>query len=122
MAGEIEGYGNKMVEREDIMKVPTRSRSPPHLFSFFYPPVLPSCPFFTHLPSLPLLLTPSLARLLMRAGGTIVPLLLVFGNPGLKQSLFTQAVAQPGPSASLRPGQDHIHYRRSTRERKKCKK
>lgn len=76
----------------------------PLLFS----PALPSCPFFTHLPSPLLLLTPSLARLLMRASGTIAPLLPVFGNPGLKQSLFTQAVAQPGPSPSLQLGQDWL--------------
>lgn len=77
----------------------------PHTASF-YPPLLPSCPFFTHLPTPLLLLTPSLGhRLLIRAGGTIVPSLPVFGNPGLKQSLFTQAVAQPGPSPSLQLGQ-----------------
>lgn len=79
--------------------------SPPHTSLFFSPPLLPSCPLFTHLPSPLLLLTPSLVCLLIRAGGTIVPLLLVFGNPGLKQSLFTQAVAQLGPSPSLQPGQ-----------------
>ena len=83
---------------------PRPSPPPPHLF-FFSPPLLPSCPLFTHLPSPLLLLTPSLVRLLIRAGGTIVPLLPVFGNPGLKQSLFTQAVAQLGPSPSLQPGQ-----------------
>lgn len=66
-----------------------------------FTPFFPFCPFYTHLPSLLLLLTPSLLCLLIRAGGTIVPLLPVFGNPGLKQSLFTQAVAQPGPSSSL---------------------
>lgn len=65
----------------------------------------PPPPLFTYLPSPLLLLTPSLVRLLIRAGGTIVPLLPLFGNPGLKQTLFTQAVAQPGPSPSLQLGQ-----------------
>lgn len=65
----------------------------------------PPRPFSTYLPSPLLLLTPSLVRLLIRAGGTIVPLLPLFGNPGLKQTLFTQAVAQPGPSPSLQLGQ-----------------
>lgn len=69
---------------------------------FFFSPLAPFSP--TSLSPL-LLLTPSLVCLLIRAGGTIVPLLPVFGNPGLKQSLFTQAVAEPGPSPSLQPGQ-----------------
>lgn len=81
-------------------QVPTCFCTSPHLF--FFTPLLSSCPF---LPSLFLLLTPSLVRLLMRGGGTMVPLLPMFGNPGLKQSLFTQPVAQPGPSPSLQPGQ-----------------
>lgn len=88
----------------NLCQDPTHSCSPPHLL-FLPPPPLLSCPFFTYLPSPLLLLTPSLVRLLIRAGGTIVPLLPLFGNPGLKQTLFTQAVAQPGPSPSLQPGQ-----------------
>lgn len=88
----------KMIIREAPLTIfsPT-----PLLFT----PLLPSCPFFTHLPSPLLLLTTSLVCLLIRAGGTIVPLLPVFGNPALKQSLFTQAVAQPGPFPSLQLGQ-----------------
>lgn len=90
---------------------PTHSLSGSHSLLFsptplvFTPPLLLSCPFFTYLPSPLLLLTPSLVRLLIRTGGTIVPLLPLFGNPGLKQMLFTQAVAQPGPSPSLQQGQ-----------------
>lgn len=66
---------------------------------FFFSPFSPLAPFFTYLPPLLLLLIPTfLVCLLMRAGGTIVLLMPVFG---LKQSLFIQAVAQPGPSPSF---------------------
>lgn len=67
----------------------------------FTPPHLSPCPLFTYLPSLPLLLTPSLVRFLIRAGRTMVPLLPLFGNPGLKQMLFAKAVPHPRPSPSL---------------------
>lgn len=77
----------------------THSVSPTYTSLVFTPLFTP---FFNYLPSPLLLLNPSLCCLLIRAGGTIVPLLPLFGNPGLKQTLFTQAVAQP---ASLQLGQ-----------------
>lgn len=78
----------------------------PHISHFYplsLPPHLSPCPFFTYLPSPPLLLSPSLVRYLIRAGRTMVPLLPLFGNPGLKQMLFTKAVPHPRPSPSLQP-------------------
>lgn len=79
-------------------QVSTRSCCAPHLF--FLPP-FPLLPLL-HPPPFPASAPhPHLLCLLIRAGGTIVPLLALFGNPGLKQSLFTQPVAQPEPSSSL---------------------
>lgn len=71
--------------------------------SLIPPPHLSPCPFFTYLLSPPLLLTPSLFPFLIRAGRTMVPLLPLFGNAGLKQMLFTKAVPHPRPSPSLQP-------------------
>lgn len=110
----------KMVKKEDTMQVRKKNKirsssfyppqpilyyvpthSPPHLL--FLP--LPFSPLSPISPVSLLVLTPSLVRLLIRGGGTIVPLLPLFGNPGLKQTLFTQVLAQPGPCPSLQLGQ-----------------
>lgn len=82
----------------------------PHIFHFYPPPHYPHpshislhASFSPIYPSPPLLLTPSLVRFLIRAGRTMVPLLPLFRNTGLKQMLFTKAAPHPRPSPSLQP-------------------